>query len=56
MASNHISVHYINFRAEKIFTYINDKFKNYGKNNMGRITMIHRDPVFTNILIYRYER
>ena len=43
-------------RHKQIYNEINDYLKKYENNNEGRISVIHGDPVFTNLLINQFEK
>jgi capsule biosynthesis phosphatase len=48
---------YSKFKNSKIiYQDLLNKLKNYEKNNCGKKTIIHGDPVFTNILINNYGK
>jgi len=37
--------------SEKIYNYLIDYFENYEKNKLGKINIIHGDPVFSNCIL-----
>jgi thiamine kinase-like enzyme len=42
--------------SNKIFNEINEKLINYEKNKLGKKSIVHGDPVFTNILINQFGK
>ena len=42
--------------SEKIFNEINNFLIDYEKNKKGKISVVHGDPVFTNILINKFNK
>lgn len=43
-------------KHDKVFKVINDFLKNYHKSKKGKMTVIHGDPVFTNIIINQHNK
>ena len=42
--------------SKSVYESILVKLQNYEKNNLGKKTMIHGDPVFTNIIINQFSK